>query len=355
MKTLGIIGGGQLGRMLALSAIALGVRCRFLVPADDSALLDFGDRYAQGEADAIARFATGIDAATTEIETINPAIFAAVQQHAALWPLPLALDLKRDRRREREFLTGLQLPQPRWAQAADHAGLAAACATVGFPCRVKAASGGYDGRGQWRVKSAADIAAIPPEAAPFTIEAEIDFRGEFSLVAVRGGDGELRFWTPSLNVHRDGILVRTEPDVRGDVPAAEVAEAERCVRALMQALEYRGVLAVEFFRTGTGILINEFAPRVHNSGHWTIEGAVTSQFENHVRAVLGLPLGSTALRIPVITWNVLGKWPDRNALLAVDGLAVHDYGKAERAGRKIGHVTLTKPDAAAITRIESLL
>lgn len=355
MKTLGIIGGGQLGRMLALSAIALGVRCRFLVPKDDSALLDFGDRYAQQSPDDILRFTHGLDVATTEIETIDPHIFSAVMQHAALWPTPQALDLKRDRRRERERLAALDLPQPRWAQAGIHADLPDACAQVGFPCRVKAASGGYDGRGQWRLKSAADIAGVPPEAAPFTVEQEIDFRGEFSLVAVRGADGDIRFWTPSLNVHRDGILVRTEPDVAGTVSREEVADGERCVRTLMKSLDYRGVLAVEFFRTGSGILINEFAPRVHNSGHWTIEGALTSQFENHVRAVLGLPLGSTALRTPVITWNVLGFWPDRNTLLAIDGLAVHDYGKAERPGRKIGHVTLTNPDPAAIARLESLL
>ena len=358
MKNLGIIGGGQLGRMLALAAIPLGVRCRFLVPKDDTALLDFGSRHAQSDSDDIRRFTHGLDAATTEIETIDPRIFAQVMQHAALWPTPAALDLKRDRRREREHLAALGLPQPRWAQAGIHADLPAACRQVGFPCRVKAASGGYDGRGQWRLASAADIATIPAEAAPYTVEAEIDFRGEFSLVAVRGvssaGD-DLRFWMPSLNVHRDGILVRTEPDVAGSLPAAEVAEAERCVRELMRSLDYRGVLAVEFFRTGTGILVNEFAPRVHNSGHWTIEGAVTSQFENHVRAVLGLPLGSTALRTPVITWNVLGHWPDRAALLAVPALHVHDYGKAERAGRKIGHVTLTGPDAAAIARVESLL
>ncbi|MFZ5757329.1 MAG: 5-(carboxyamino)imidazole ribonucleotide synthase [Pseudomonadota bacterium] len=355
MKTLGIIGGGQLGRMLALSAIPLGVRCRFLVPKDDAALLDFSDRFAQQDPQQLARFARGLDAATTEIETIDPAIFADVMQHVPLWPTPRALDLKRDRRREREHLAALDLPQPRWAQAATHAELAAACSAVAFPCRVKAASGGYDGRGQWKVASPADIAAVPAEAAPWTVEAEIDFRGEFSQVAVRAADGEVRFWTPSINVHRDGILVRTEPDVAGMLPAAEIAEARRCLHTLMQSLDYRGVLAVEFFRTGAGILINEFAPRVHNSGHWTIEGALTSQFENHVRAVSGLPLGDTALRVPVITWNVLGAWPDRAALLAIPGLAVHDYGKAERAGRKIGHVTLQQPDAARIARVEQLL
>jgi 5-(carboxyamino)imidazole ribonucleotide synthase len=355
MKTLGIIGGGQLGRMLALSAIPLGVQCRFLVPQDDAALQDFGARYSQRDPAGIEDFARGLDAATTEIETIDPRIFAQVMQHAALWPTPAALDLKRDRRREREHLVTLALPQPRWAPADDVQALGDACAQVGFPCRVKAASGGYDGRGQWKIATPADVAGVPAQAAPFTVEAEIDFRGEFSLVAVRGADGDIRFWTPSLNLHRDGILVRTEPDVNGMVPREDVVEAERCVRALMQSLDYRGVLAIEFFRTGSGILINEFAPRVHNSGHWTIEGALTSQFENHVRAVLGLPLGSTALRAPVVTWNVLGQWPDRAQLLAIDGLALHDYGKAERAGRKIGHVTLQAPDAARAACVAALV
>lgn len=355
MKTLGIIGGGQLGRMLALSAIPLGVRCRFLVPRDDAALIGFTDRHAQNDPADRALFVHGLDAATTEIETIDPRIFADVMKTVPLWPTPQALDLKRDRRREREHLAALDLPQPAWAQAGIHADLVAACARVGFPCRVKAASGGYDGRGQWQVKTAADIAAVPAEAAPYTVEAEIDFRGEFSLLAVRGNDGDIRFWTPSINAHRDGILVRTEPDLAGVVSRAEVEQGERCLRTLLQSLDYRGVLAVEFFRTGAGILINEFAPRVHNSGHWTIEGAATSQFENHVRAVLGLPLGSTALRAPAITWNVLGRWPDRNALLAIPGLALHDYGKTERPGRKIGHITLQQPDAATIATIEALL
>lgn len=354
MKTLGIIGGGQLGRMLAFSAMPLGVHCRFLVPQDDAALACFGERFAQADPEAVARFAQGLDAATTEIETIDPGVFAQVMRHAPLWPTPAALDLKRDRRREREYLAACGLPQPQWGQASTHADLAGACAQVGFPCRVKAARGGYDGRGQWRVKTAADIAAIPAGAAPYTIETEVDFRGEFSLVGVRGGTGEIRFWTPSINVHRDGILVRTEPD-DGVLSCDEVAEGKRCVRALMQSLDYRGVLAVEFFRTGSGILINEFAPRVHNSGHWTIEGAVTSQFENHVRAVLGLALGDTSLRRQVITWNVLGRWPDRAALLAIAGLHVHDYGKAERSGRKIGHITLENPDAMTIAHIEKLL
>jgi len=359
MNTLGIIGGGQLGRMLALAAIPLGVRCRFLVPKDDAALLDFGLRYAQGSADDILHFTRGLTAATTEIETIDPAIFAQVMQHAPLWPTPAALDLKRDRRRERERLAALGLPQPRWAQAGTHVDLSAACAQTGFPCRVKAAGGGYDGRGQWRVKSPADLATVPAEAAPFTVEAEIDFRGEFSLLAVRGvardGSEDVRFWTPSINVHRDGILIRAEPDIAGTVSPEEISGAERCVRVLMAALDYRGVLAVEFFRTGSGILINEFAPRVHNSGHWTIEGAITSQFENHVRAVLGLPLGDTGLRMPVITWNVLGHWPQRDALLSVPGLHVHDYGKSERAGRKIGHVTLENPTPARCGHVAGLL
>lgn len=359
MKTLGIIGGGQLGRMLALSAIPLGVRCRFLVPKDDAALLDYSARYSQADEADIHHFSHALDAATTEIETIDPRIFSQVMKQAPLWPLPAALDLKRDRRREREHLTALGLPQPRWAQAGIHADLAAACAQAGFPCRVKSASGGYDGRGQWRVQTAADIAQVPAEAAPFTVEAEIDFRGEFSLLAVRGVDAsgaeEVRFWLPALNVHRDGILVRTEPDVLGAVSAGELAEGECCVLELMRSLDYRGVLAVEFFRTGSGILVNEFAPRVHNSGHWTIEGARTSQFENHVRAVLGLPLGDTALLAPVITWNVLGFWPSRDALLSVPGLAVHDYGKAERVGRKIGHVTLQQPTPERVRLVERLL
>lgn len=352
--TLGIIGTGQLARMLALAAVPLGVRCRFLVRGDHGAVAPFTGVHA---ADDRAAFMAGLDALTTEIENVDAATLDALQAvagpHTRLWPPATAIASKRDRRAERRLLAGLDLPQGAWVATPDpeHPGGAARAAAVladlhaavdqvGLPCRIKAAIGGYDGRGQWRITARADLAAVDPAAAPFVVEAEVAFDAELSVIgAFAGSRAAPRCWTPAINTHRSGILARSIVAASG-TPDALRQQAEALLATLGHALDYRGVLALELYRVGERLLINEFAPRVHNSGHWTLEGAACSQFENHVRAVLGMPLGDTGLRGPCVSWNVIGRWPDRDALLRIPGLALHDYAKAPRAGRKLGHLTL---------------
>ena len=359
-RTLGIIGSGQLGRMLAIAALPLGVQSRFLPRGDHTSVADFAGLVRPAGDDARTAepaFVRGLEVMTTEIEDVDAGTLARLAAHAArdglacaLWPPAAAIACKRDRRGERTELARLGLPQGAWAATPDpadsdtagerRAQLLAAIERVGMPCRVKAAIGGYDGRGQWRITTLADVERVALAAAPFVVEAEIAFDEEFSLLGVFAGDGSPpRCWTPTVNRHADGILVRSEV-APARLPLALQLVAERILGTLGQALGYRGVLAIELYRIGNDVLINEFAPRVHNSGHWTIEGAACSQFENHVRAVLGLPLGDTRLLAPCVSWNVLGAWPDRAALLQVPGLHVHDYAKSPRPGRKLGHVTL---------------
>jgi 5-(carboxyamino)imidazole ribonucleotide synthase len=372
--TLGIIGSGQLGRMLALAALPLGVHCRFLARGDADAVANFSGTVSVAPASdpraAERAFAQGLTALTTEIENVDAATLARLAEAepgCALWPPAAAIACKRDRREERALLARLGLPQGAWAATPDvdpgaaretlRRGLEAAVAAVGTPCRVKAAVGGYDGRGQWRVAAAADIDAVDLAAAPFVVEAEVPFDEEFSLLGTFAGDGSApRCWAPTVNRHADGMLVRSEV-AEGRIPLALQLAAEDVLTRLGHALGYRGVLALELYRVGNAVLINEFAPRVHNSGHWTIEGASCSQFENHVRAVLGLPLGDTRLRAPCVSWNVVGRWPDRAALLRIPDLHVHDYVKAPRAGRKLGHLTLwdARPDDGRARAVEALL
>ena len=378
-STLGIIGSGQLGRMLAFAALPLGVHCRFLARGDQDAVATFagvvpaGRPPAGSEAEVPAAeqaFARGLSALTTEIENVDAATLArlaAAEPACALWPPAAAIACKRDRREERALLARLGLPQGAWAAtsgaapaaspAALRGQLADAVAAVGTPCRVKAAVGGYDGRGQWRIAGPADIDRVDLAAAPFVVEAEVPFDEEFSLIGVFAGDGSApRCWTPAVNRHADGMLVRSEV-AAGRVSLALQLAAEHILTRLGHALGYRGVLALELYRVGDAVLVNEFAPRVHNSGHWTIEGATCSQFENHVRAVLGLPLGDTRLRAPCVSWNVVGRWPDRTALLRIPDLHVHDYDKSPRAGRKLGHLTLwdAHPDDGRARAVEALL
>ncbi len=377
---LGILGGGQLGRMLALAAIPLGVHCRFLVASQREATQILGDCFYLNDAATEQAFSAGLSAITAEYEAVDAQLLLRLEHTTPVWPSASTLQRKRDRRAERALLAELNLPQPKWAStpgtrthAADEPDemqqlLQAAVRQVGLPCRVKTAFGGYDGQGQWAVRTQTDLQQIDTRAGPFVVEAEVPFDFEFSLLGAFSGcadatavqaeapAGQVCFWTPTINTHVRGILLRSET-VQEQLPQPLRQEAERIARTLGQALHYRGVLAIEFFCVGGQLFINEFAPRVHNTGHWTIEGAQTSQFANHVRAVLGLPLGATTQRCQCISWNVLGQWPDKSALLRIPGLHVHDYGKSPRPGRKLGHVTLidTSPDDPRVAQVEGLL
>ena len=312
--------------MLALAGIPLGLRFRFLDPAADAPAGEVGELVvgAYDDPAALTRLATGADAVTYEFENVPVAAARAV----GAVPASRALELGQDRLTEKELFTRLGIPTARYGAVAD----------TGLPALVKSRRLGYDGKGQRLVER--DEQLGEGELA----EEIVPFGRELSLVAVRGRDGDTRFWPLAENVHRDGILRVS----RAPAPAAPAAEAERLVTRLLDDLGYVGVIALELFDLDGRLLANEFAPRVHNTGHWTIDGAETSQFENHLRAILGLPLGSTAARAPSTMVNLIGGVPDVGRLLALPGAHVHLYGKEPRPGRKVGHVTLVDAPADAI-------
>ncbi len=318
MTLVACIGGGQLGRMLGLAGIPLGLRFRFLDPSADAPAAEVGDLVvgAYDDPAALARLAVGADVVTYEFE--NVPVDAARSVGAV--PPSRALELGQDRLTEKELFTRLGIPTARYGATTD----------TGLPALVKSRRLGYDGKGQRLARE------HEPIGEHELAEELVEFERELSIVAVRGRDGETRYWPPAENVHRDGILRLS----RAPAPDAPTGTAEELVTRLLDELGYVGVIALELFEVGGRLLANEFAPRVHNTGHWTIDGAETSQFENHLRAILGLPLGSTAARAPAAMVNLIGGLPDVGALLALPGAHVHLYGKEARPGRKLGHVTL---------------
>jgi 5-(carboxyamino)imidazole ribonucleotide synthase len=326
------IGGGQLGRMLGLAGLPLGLRFRFLDPSPEACARAVGELVVgeYGDADALRRLVRGADVVTYEFE--NVPVDAAVRAGAV--PGAAALEHGQDRLREKELFRALRIPTARFGSLEE----------TGLPAIVKSRRLGYDGRGQRRV--AAHEAIGEDELA----EEVVEFDRELSIVGVRGRDGDTRFWPVGENVHRDGILRVT----RAPALDAPQREAEAICASLMDALEYVGVLAVELFDVGGELVANEYAPRVHNTGHWTIDGAATSQFENHLRAILGMPLGSTEARAPSVMVNLVGHVPDLSQLLELRGGRVHLYGKAPRAGRKVGHVTLVDAGEETVARAIAL-
>jgi 5-(carboxyamino)imidazole ribonucleotide synthase len=352
----GIIGAGQLGRMLALAAWPLGVQCRFL---DTSASSPGGQVApiqvaALDDAAAVAALAREVDVLTFDIENVSAALLESVSSIVPVHPAPGIVALGQDRLAEKRLLAALGMPTAPHHAIDSAADLAAAAERLGWPIVLKARRLGYDGRGQRIANSAAELAsAWDGLGRPAAIaEGWVAFEREVSLIGARGAADEIRFYPLTENRHRDGQLdlsIAPCPD------SALQAQAESWMRAMLRQHDYRGVLTIEFFQTTNGLVANEIAPRVHNSGHWTIEGAETSQFENHLRAILGLPLGSTATRGVVAMKNLIGRMPRREDLLAIDGLHLHDYGKEPRPGRKLGHVTLLDRDRSALSaRLETL-
>jgi len=332
VATVGVIGGGQLGRMLALAGIPLGLSFRFLDPAAGAPAGEVGELLAGAydDPELLDRLADGAEVVTYEFE--NVPVEAARRVRAV--PGVAALEVAQDRLAEKRLLRRLGIPTARIDEEVET-----------FPALLKTRRLGYDGKGQRLVE------ARPRPDPGHVLEEVVPFDRELSLLAVRASTGETVCYPLSENVHEDGILRRS----RAPVADAPQAEAEEYALRILDALDYVGVLALELFETSGRLLANEIAPRVHNSGHWTIEGAETSQFENHLRAVLGLPLGSTELRGTVAMWNVIGTVPRREDVLAMPGTHLHLYGKAARPGRKLGHVTLLNPTAERIRAIETLL
>ena len=328
----GCIGGGQLGRMLGLAGMALGLDVRFLDPAADACAAAVGELVVgeYGDPEALDRLAHGADVVTYEFE--NVPVEAAARVGAV--PGAAALEHGQDRLREKELFRSLDIPTARFGTLAE----------TGLPALVKQRRLGYDGKGQRRLES------VEPLAEGELAEELVTFDRELSIVGVRARDGEIRFWPVGENLHRDGILRLS----RAPVVAAPQQEAEAICASLMTALDYVGVLAVELFEVDGRLLANEFAPRVHNTAHWTIDGAETSQFENHLRAILGLPLGATDPLGRCVMANLIGSIPDMSDLVDLADAHVHVYGKAPRPGRKLGHVTLVDPDEAAVERLLGL-
>ncbi len=345
-STIGIVGGGQLGRMLAMAAARLGYKCHIYAPDEAPPAAEVSACFTRGAWDdeaALMRFGQSVDVATYEFENIAAGPLAALAAETRLFPPRRALETAQDRLVEKSFVRELGGRPPAFAPVDDLPGLEAALAEVGTPAVLKTRRFGYDGKGQARIADRSDAAEAwdAVRAAPSILEAFVDFEAEFSTLLCRGGDGAMATWRVPENRHRHGVLGRSI------VPAGEAvervqAEAEALARRVADALDYVGVLALEFFATADGPLFNEMAPRVHNSGHWTIEGAVTSQFENHIRAICGLPLGNTGLaglRVEMV--NLIGdEAGDWASILSEPAAHLHLYGKAEtRSGRKMGHVT----------------
>ncbi len=343
-STIGILGGGQLGRMMAVAALQLGYRVVGYAPEGDNVAADACSAFITADWDdaaALARFAQGCDVVTWEFENVPVSTVGSLP--AALLACPVqALEIAQDRLREKHFaaeLGGTPAPYARVESAGD---LAAAISNVGIPGILKTARDGYDGKGQWRVRSVLEAGTLAFPGVPCIYEGFVTYETEFSVILVRGRDGEVRFWDSTANLHDGGMLARSVLPA-GAVVEAQVPAARALAAKVAEALGYVGVLTLEFFATREGPLFNEMAPRVHNSGHWTIEGAATSQFENHIRAICGLPLGVTKTRFEAIEMrNIVGAEAlQAHAILAESGEPhLHLYGKAEvREGRKMGHVT----------------
>lgn len=352
----GIIGAGQLGRMLALAGYPLGIECVLLDRDDRSpgAQVARFRRAGLDDAEAAAALAAEVDVVTVEIENVPTDVLDAAARHAPVRPSAAAVAAAQDRLAEKELFASLGVPSAPYVRIDASDDLARAARELGLPLVLKARRMGYDGRGQRIVSAAEHLRAAWSDLGevPAIAEAWIDFDRELSLIAVRGANGQHAFYPLAENVHRDGILYTSVAPYE-DRTLQRMAE-ER-VGALLDRLDYRGVLALELFHADGELLANEMAPRVHNTGHWTIEGAVTSQFENHLRAVCGLPLGSTAPRGWSAMLNIIGTLPPSDAVLEVPDAHLHLYGKAERPGRKIGHVTVRTDDPETLRdRLEML-
>lgn len=345
-STIGILGGGQLGRMLAVAAAQLGYHVHIYAPDRESVAAQVAAQHTQAAWDdepRLAAFAAHCDVVTYEFENVPVDTVRFLSGHVAVRPGHEGLEIAQDRLTEKNFVAGLGGRPAPFAAVPDRAALNAALDRIGAPAILKTVRMGYDGKGQARLATAADADAawhaIDRHAA--VLEGFVTFAHEFSVLLVRGIDGEVRFWDSPVNVHEGGILATSTLPPPGAV-LDQQDEARALMARIAGELDYVGVLTGEFFVGDDGPIFNEMAPRVHNSGHWTIEGAVVSQFENHIRAVAGLPLGSTeTAALPVIMHNLIGggieTLPD---LLADPACHVHHYGKAEvRDGRKLGHAT----------------
>ncbi len=353
--TIGILGGGQLGRMLAMAAARLGLRCHVYAPDSDAPAFDVAHLATvadYGDESALDRFAREVDVVTYEFENVPAETATFLSVRCPVLPDPAVLATTQNRLVEKDFVARLGIPTAPYAAVDTGADLAAAVARIGRPAVLKTRRFGYDGKGQAAIRDETDLAAAWNQvgARASILETFVAFEREVSVVAARDRDGRVECFDVTENEHRDHILKVSR--VPAGITAATAAEAIRIAGAIARAVDYVGVLAVEMFvvagATGHDVLVNEIAPRVHNSGHWTLDGASVSQFEQHVRAIIGWPLAKPVRRGRVEMVNLIGaEVEDYEKWLTVPGAALHLYGKSRvRPGRKMGHVTRVWPEEA---------
>jgi 5-(carboxyamino)imidazole ribonucleotide synthase len=341
--TIGILGGGQLGYMLALAGYPLGLHFRFLDPTPEAPVGRIAQRVTADYTDqaALEKFLNGLELVTYEFENVPVEAAKFLAERVPVYPPPAALEAAQDRLSEKKLFEELGIATTEFIPVLKHRDFEPATKQLGLPAVLKTCRMGYDGKGQWTLHTAEDVAKakseLPP--VPLILERFVPFTRELSILAVRSKNGETASYPLVENHHRGGILrLSLAPAPRLEPPIQRAAED--AARRVLEAFKYVGVLAIEFFEASGRLLANEMAPRVHNSGHWTIEGAVTSQFENHLRAVLGLPLGSTGPAGHSAMLNLIGDLPESTDVLAIPDAHLHLYGKSPRPGRKLGHITV---------------
>ena len=346
--TIGILGGGQLGRMLAVAASRLGLRTHVYEPAPNPPAADVAHLLttaAYEDTDALSAFARSVDVVTYEFENIPTSALDLIEALCPIRPNRRTLAISQDRVEEKTFLNSIGLATAPWAAVTSLAELDAALGAIGTPAILKTTRLGYDGKGQARIMTPEDAptAFAAMNGAPAVLEGFVPFTTEVSVIAARGQDGQVAAYDPGENIHRDGILHTTTVPSR--LPPSRKSDAVLIAARILNALDYVGVMGVELFVTPQGLLVNEIAPRVHNSGHWTQNGCAVDQFEQHIRAIAEWPLGDGSRHSDVVMENLIGDDIARVPDLARDvGTAIHLYGKAEaRAGRKMGHINRIRP------------
>jgi len=350
-----IIGCGQLARMLGQAAARLGADCVFVAIAEEGTACVDGlgpvVRWFEGnEVAGLYRALGEPDVVTVEREAIDTGLLSALQNFCPVLPDAASVRIGQNRRLERALLESLSIPCVPYRVAASRVEVRGAVEALGLPLVVKATEDGYDGKLQWRLHSAADVERFCGNGpvGEYLLERMVDFEREVSIIAARSRDGEFRAYPLTENIHRDGVLVTSIAPARSLTSDLQ-KQAETCARAIMEQLGYVGVLAVEFFVVGDRLWVNELAPRVHNSGHWTMDATATDQFENHIRAVLGLPLGAVRQTRPAGMLNMLGSITSVGPASAPGcGVHCHDYNKAPSAGRKMGHINLVADSENAL-------
>jgi 5-(carboxyamino)imidazole ribonucleotide synthase len=357
---IGVMGGGQLGRMLALEGYRLGLRFRFLEPHPEAPVSELGEvvEADYDDIEALRPFADGLDVATYEFENVPVTTARALDARVPVLPPPGALQVAQDRVTEKQAFEALDIPTSVFLPIERREDMDTAVARLGLPVVLKTRRWGYDGKGQVVIRAHGDIDGAWERLGgrPLILERFVRFNRELSIIGVRARDGAKAFYPLVENEHRDGIIHLTIAPAPV-VTETSQAKAEGYLTRLMDSLQYVGVLALELFQEGDELLANEMAPRVHNSGHWTLDGAECSQFENHLRALCGLPLGSTAPLGHAGMINLVGVVPPPARILAIPGARLHLYDKEPRPGRKLGHVNVVAADPAtvreALERVEA--